>query len=246
MFKPYEIEWTDEKITKLWDYYATNPAIKDLYFTNLVGGNVLTYLKHAVNFSNKRILDYGSGPGFLFSHIKRLGLNVRYNALDNSKDSIAKLTELYSKEPQFEQAFLVESFPSKIQEKFDIVICCEVVEHLNDTHLNSMIDEFKNILNKDGIVMITTPNEEDLNASKVICPDSGCVFHRWQHVRSWSVQSLSNYMEQNGFVTVKVEATNLLQKNFAHRLKQFLLKSLKSLGYKTGKPQNLVYIGRRR
>lgn len=244
MYQEHEIVWDDVKVARLWGYFGKNASLKDQYFTNLVGGNVLKYLTKYVKIKNKEVLDYGSGPGHLLGHIVKMNLPIRYSALDNSKESIERLNKLYSSSSQFKKSYYVESFPTNIQDKFDLIISCEVIEHLEDHHLQSMINEFKNMLNPGGVVMITTPNNENLDALKVICPECGCIYHRVQHVRSWNVQSMTKYMEGHGFTTVKVEALNLLQKNLLHRSKQLVLKILSTFGYEYY-PQNLVYIGRR-
>jgi hypothetical protein len=47
--------------------------------------------------------------------------------------------------------------------------------------------------------LITNPNEEDLDASMKICPECKCMFHRWEHMRSFSAPSLSSLVVEPGF-----------------------------------------------
>jgi hypothetical protein len=43
----------------------------------------------------------------------------------------------------------------------------------------------------------------------VLCPTSGEVFHRWQHVRSWKRDSLPARLRAAGFAVEKVIETNM-------------------------------------
>ena len=84
---------------------------------------------------------------------------------------------------------------------FDVVIATEVIEHLLDSELEGMLAECRRLLKPGGRVFFTTPNDEDYDASKVMCPEYGSIFHRWQHVRTWNVGTLRAHMERAGFVT---------------------------------------------
>jgi 2-polyprenyl-3-methyl-5-hydroxy-6-metoxy-1,4-benzoquinol methylase len=240
MFRPYEIEWTDEKVSRLWDFYSKNKYSDNLYFSKLVGGHVIDYLNRRIGLRNKSILDYGSGPGHLFEFFSKKNLNIKYNAIDFSEESIAKLKTKFSNSPQFQNAYFVNKFPSNINDQFDVIISCEVVEHLTDERLATMMEEVQRLIKNDGIIYITTPNNEDLNANKFICPDSGCVFHRWQHVRSWNASSLSKFMESKGFQTLHVATLNFHQQRPLHYVKEILKKIVKP----NEEHGNLVYIGR--
>ena len=88
---------------------------------------------------------------------------------------------------------------------FDVVYATEVIEHLNDTEFDGMLAECKRLLKPGGKVFFTTPNEEDYDASKVMCPDCGSIFHKWQHLRTWTRDSLRERIERAGFRTRSVE-----------------------------------------
>ena len=59
--------------------------------------------------------------------------------------------------------------------------------------------------------MVTTPNNEDLSKSLICNPIDGSLFHRWQHVRSWSKESLTKKLEDFNFKPIT--ATNLKDLN---------------------------------
>ena len=142
----HEIIWNDVKVSRFWDYVSHNKYYDDLYFTKMVGSKVIKYLDKKINLQNKTILDYGSGPGYLVEHIKKLNRKISYHALDFSEDSIHTLKDKYSKYENFKNAYFVNKFPTTISERFDLVVALEVIEHLDDEKLNSMISEIKNLL----------------------------------------------------------------------------------------------------
>ena len=92
------------------------------------------------------------------------------------------------------------------------------------------------MLKPGGRLVVTTPNEEDLEQSKVVCPECLARFHKMQHVRSWSARTLTERLEGYGFKG-KATATLLSQytgaKAVAHRLFYRL----------RGVSPHLVYVG---
>jgi hypothetical protein len=40
----------------------------------------------------------------------------------------------------------------------------------------------------------------------MMCPDCGCIYHKWQHVRTWTADSLRDRMEEAGLHTRVVKA----------------------------------------
>jgi hypothetical protein len=57
------------------------------------------------------------------------------------------------------------------------------------------------------LIVITTPNDEVLDDNKVFCPNCNSVFHRWQHVKSWSASSLEKVITNFGFKKEKIYTT---------------------------------------
>ena len=184
-----EMEWTDEYIKKFWDYESN---FKENYFTYQVGSRVVEYLQSYLK-GRKNILDFGCGAGYLINHLLEIGLEVY--GLDFSDASIEKVNEKYKENPSFKGAFMMERFIAD-KGKYDSIIATEVIEHLDDDKLNSTMEFIKESLADDGIAIFTTPNDEDLSKSMIYCPEADCIFHRWQHVRSWTEESLYSYMAQ--------------------------------------------------
>lgn len=202
MIKQYKMmEWTDEKIKKFWDYESQFP---ENYFTYQVGKSVIDrlhkYFSHAQN-----ALDYGAGAGFLIPHLMKKGIVV--SALDFSPDSLVAINKKFDGNNYFSGAFTLEELLSS-EKRFDLIMVIEVIEHLNNDYLIKLMDNIIHLLAKNGVAIFTTPNDEDLSKSMVYCPESYVVFHRWQHVRSWSEKSLHVFVSQNGFEIIDIFTTN--------------------------------------
>lgn len=241
MYKEHDVVWDDTKVSRFWDVVSRNKMLMETYFTRMVGKQLIEDIQKEVGIIGKEVLDYGSGPGYLFESILDLKLILKYYALEFSKDSIDELKARFESNDAFNEAYYVKSFPTTIDKRFDIIICCEVVEHLNEDMLRSFVCEAKKLLKKGGFIYITTPNDEILDLSRVNCPDCGCNFHRWQHVRSWDSNSLTSLMEANGFKTHVVKTLNYYErKNLVLKIKRFIRDNIFK---KKTKHANLCYIG---
>jgi hypothetical protein len=72
-----------------------------------------------------------------------------------------------------------------------------------------------------------------------MCPECGCKFHRWQHLRSWTAESLRKKVEQYGFQT-KLVTPIAWGETFP---KRFALKLAARLNMKP--ESGLVYVGQK-
>lgn len=76
------------------------------------------------------------------------------------------------------------------------------LEHMTPDFAATAFAEFRRALHVGGHLIVTVPNEEDLGANSVACPDCGCVFYRVQQVQSFSANSLAQVMRTAGFEVV--------------------------------------------
>jgi SAM-dependent methyltransferase len=204
-----EIKWTDEKVTRLWGYYSSNPSYRAQYFSYHSGKYILNYINRHVKLGRlESVLDFGCGPGHLIEHLLKIVGRGKVFGIDYSKEAVEQVNHNFSKHKSFAKAVWADSMPSSFADNsMDMVISIEVIEHLDDKQLEGVFKEIYRILKPGGFVIITTPNEEDLQANKTICPECGSIFHRWQHVRTWSAESLEAYLSSAGFKTRLVNAT---------------------------------------
>ncbi len=238
--QPHEVVWTPEKAERFWNYFSSDPQFSQQYFSNHSGALLIEYLSTLVRFEG-RVLDYGCGLGYLVGHLLQRG--IACEALDFSENSIKRVRQQFESHPLFRGAIVANEVPTPVHDKsIDLLLSVEMVEHLFDEHLEPTFGEFHRLLRPGGTLIVTTPNDEDLAASRVLCPDCAGVFHQYQHLRTWTVDSLRNALEPHGFETVTCHATLIAPKRRAHRMRE-LLRQLRRL---PAPPQHqLIYIGRR-
>jgi 2-polyprenyl-3-methyl-5-hydroxy-6-metoxy-1,4-benzoquinol methylase len=238
----HDVQWDQAKISRLWGWYAAN--LSGTYLAKHSGHRIVDYVQRVCDLRDKRIVDFGCGAGFLFEHVaRRLGpSHTRYIGVDFSEAAIDTLRKRLEGAPGFVDALHARVLPVDMpSSQADVVFCVEVVEHLDDDQLTDALREVSRLLVRSGVVVVTTPNQEDLTDNTVVCPECGCVFHRWQHVRSWSASSLTRRMEAAGFITSRVAETRLASWSgrMLYRLRAFVRRV--SIDW-----PELIYVGTKR
>ncbi len=193
--------WTQEMVSNFWDYES---QFSDNYFSYEHGRPIVEEIKPYLKGAS-RVLDYGCGPGYLVENFLESGFKTA--GMDSSVESRQRVAERFSGEANFLGAFSDEELAAS-DLRFDAVTVIEVIEHLYDPWLDDLLERLKLVLGPGGVLIFTTPNEEDLSKNYILSPDSNKLFHRWQHVRSWSANSLTTYLEEKGFEVIKCYATN--------------------------------------
>lgn len=197
-----ELVWTPEMIARFWDWQAGTPEV---YFTYQFGAEIARTL--APWFAGRRrILDYGCGVGYLIPHLCRHAAEV--HAADTSEVSVAEVNRRLGHLERFRGASTIRALAER-GETFDVVLVIEVIEHLYDDALAALFADVRARLAPGGIAIFSTPNNEDRSRNMILCPESGKLFHRWQHVRSWSAESLERSLQQAGFVPEAMIETDM-------------------------------------
>jgi len=229
-FAPRQIDWTPELVRRFWDHYSSNPALADTYFTKSLGPHLIDYIAKRIRIGTA--VDFGCGRGDLIGH-----LLPRYECygVDQSPESVEGVNQRFGDNPNFKGAFVGSGqLPDA---SADTVFAVEVIEHMDDASIETMLREARRILKPGGHLVLTTPNDEDLRASEIMCPSCGCIFHRMQHVRSWSAQTLERYVASFGF-DGRARATMLSRRRgIARSAHEFLHRLLRFKFYQ------LIYIG---
>lgn len=236
-FQEHEIEWTREKAARFWRVLARNVADRD-YFSNAVGRSVILEARHHGVKLDGRVLDYGCGPGHLLRHLVQLTTSVE--GADFSEPSLAEARRRVESNPSFRGVTLISELPSVLPANaYDTVFFIETIEHLIGDDLPDTLHELYRLVRPGGCVVVTTPNNEDLDRSKRCCPDCGCVFHLVQHVSSWSRETLSKALEHVGFETVHCQPITFRR--------EYELQRIRALAdwVRRRAPQSLLYVGRK-
>lgn len=226
-FEQHEIDWTRERIERFWDYYSGNRALEDTYFARISGRQLIDYVRKRIRIG--LAVDIGCGRGDLIGFL--LDRGFRAYGMDQSTESVELVRRRFSSKALFLGAGN-EPPPA------DTAFMLEVVEHMDDAALSGALADVRRILKPGGHLVITTPSEENLDKEKIMCPECGSTFHRMQHVRSWSADTLASHLAQHGFATVVCEP---------HRLgwRLGLMGRLDRIRFRHQKP-NLIFVGRSR
>lgn len=136
--------------------YAANIAIAADPLGYLAGSEeayhfVARALEAIMCDSSKRLLELGSGLGYLTYAINRKGYNIR--GIDIADQSVALATARFG---QFFQNISAEELALTGQ-KFDGIILTEVIEHVENIY--QLFDALDRLLESSGFILLTTPNK---------------------------------------------------------------------------------------
>jgi SAM-dependent methyltransferase len=229
-YTPHEVEWTPDKVGRIWDYYGSIEAFRPLYFSAHTGAAIVGRIDSELGLAGKRVLDFGAGHGDLLVHLFARG--VAASGLEFSEGSASAVRARLAREPLFRG---LEVGPSSYPDaSFDVAFLVEVVEHLLDEQVEPTVREVERLLAPGGHVVVTAPNAEDLVHEHVHCPDCGATFHRWQHQRSLTPAAVAAMFR--GFEPVRAESLDW------HEGRRARVRRL--VGRGAPRP-HLLYIGRR-
>ena len=94
----------------------------------------------------------------------------------------------------------IEDIPFE-DKSFDLAICSEVLEHLDEDIYSKALIELQRISKK--YIILTVPNNENLKRSSVFCPDCQKMVHPFFHVRNFNKNSVKNIFKDFNSKTIK-------------------------------------------
>jgi SAM-dependent methyltransferase len=264
---PVRLEWTPELVGRFWNYYGTRADLHSAYFSKWVGAALVEFVRRRLKRFGE-IADYGAGPGYLLEHLLPHG--EKCWALDFSEESLEFLASRLKTAPRFAGTRVIEE-ATRQSLRVDTAFCLETLEHLLPEQVDSTVGFLHDILRPGGHLVLTVPHAEALELGDVFCPGCGSVFHRWQHMSSWTAPRLEALLRQAGFETVFCGADDLGARQreltnragWSGRLKQGLLTLIDTRSHvetlwrwckrlvrggpvpSGNKTPNLIYIGRR-
>ncbi len=138
---------------------------------------------------SKTLLDIGSGEGFVLEAILKNN-DLQATALDSNENA---LIELKKRIPnvQIKNGY-IEHLPYK-DNRFDLVVCCEVLEHLQEPEL--ALKELKRVGKK---FVLSVPNEPWFSSMNLIrgrhIGNFGC---HPEHIQKWSAKNFVNFVKKD-------------------------------------------------
>ncbi len=126
-------------------------------FNNIRIKFILNSLRaHSINFrKNIRILDIGCGGGILTEPLARMGADVV--GIDSNKKAIETAKNHSKKNNLKIKYYKTNIINFKQKEKFDLITCMEVIEHLSD--VESFLEKLKSHLVDGGVFCGSTINK---------------------------------------------------------------------------------------
>lgn len=124
--------------------------------------------------SGSRVLDIACGPGVLCRKIRREVLDSKVYGIDFSRYTIEQNREKDKKEGITYDVVDIRDSLSSIAEQFDVVVMCEILEHLDEPE--RVVSDAMNLLRPGGLFILTCPHKDGI-------PDP-------EHVRIWDHDEL--------------------------------------------------------
>ena len=146
-----EVNKFDELAAKWWDVEG---EFKPLHQINPLR---VGFIKDRSILEGKKILDVGCGGGILAEALSELGANV--TGIDASENTIGVAkshSKSISSNVRFIQNTIEEFIASNPEEKFDVITCLEMLEHVPSP--GEIIKNCSDILKKDGDIFFSTIN----------------------------------------------------------------------------------------
>jgi 2-polyprenyl-3-methyl-5-hydroxy-6-metoxy-1,4-benzoquinol methylase len=198
------MQWTPETVTDFWTAFSRT-RLTELSFARGAAKPLLSAIRHHLE-PGARCLDFGAGSGHLIDAL--LGAGFQAGAFEPAAGRRETIQAQFDGRPGF-----LGVVGLRHDEQYQVVFALEVIEHILEPQFDAMIGAMVRFVAADGLLVLTTPHNEDLELGGCICPNCGTLFHRWQHVRSFTPTSLEEALRRHGIEPV---VTHLLDFNPAH------------------------------
>ena len=199
-------EWWDEK-GKFKPLHLFNP-IRIEYITQKIKQHFQLENSKSNFLEGLKILDIGCGGGLISEPMARLGGSV--TGIDASSKNV-KVAELHSKKNNLRINYLNKSPEQlKYENKFDIILNLEVIEHVEDVDL--YLNSCANLVRKNGLMFTATLNRSLTSYLKAIIGAEYIL--RWLPIgtHDWNKflkpEELERKLLSKNFKTVDVKGLN--------------------------------------
>ncbi len=147
------------------------------------------------------VLDIGVGYGFVieelhkkFPHLSLAGIDISSKAIQNIKQKLDGDFRVGS----------AENLPWP-DNSFDVVLLLEILEHIPATNLFGVLNEVRRVLKNSGVLIVSVPLYENLEAYTFKCPVCNSLINPNGHVRSYTPKLVLSELKLAGFLIKKVK-----------------------------------------
>lgn len=189
------IAWSELKIRReeVRSFYSNIFKVPIIYGTKK---QIIRNLLMDKKGKKKKILDIGAGDRFVKEICSDIGNEIVYKSLDTDQ---SRFHDYYSLD--------------EIQERFDIILLLDVIERLPLSEGIKLMRKCYQLLNTEGEIMITIPNNCHPSAFGVDCT----------HITSYRYHDLGGLLLSSGFERIQIFRVSA-KKRLKHRLLAFVLK----------------------
>jgi len=237
----HDFIWNKDNISQFWNnIYSLETSGNG--FAETAGKGLLKFINSKVKLNGK-VLDYGVGFGYLLKYLSEYRKVTELYGVEFSEESANMVNDVLKNEIKFKACIAIKH-PAVTwdDEFFDFVFIAEVIEHLEPDELNRLLIEIRRVLKRNGKLVITVPNNENLESRKVLCPACGALFHPVQHLVSFNKNVLDALTTSFGFKTIYCDS-NLLKTYNKHLFKMLIKRFL--FYFNKRELPNLIYIGKK-
>ena len=255
--------WTPDLVERFWTGVSAS-RLSELSFARHNAGYLVDLAREHLA-PDGRHLDFGAGEGHLAKALLEQGFRTALFEPVGSR--LSQMPETITTHPLF-----LGAIDEHGTERFDAVLLTDVIEHILDQDLQPVLNRLRSLLTEQGVVIVTTPYTEDLELGAAYCPTCRTLFHRWQHVRSFTRESLAALFEAQGFQRMRLQEVDFSCNRFlvsdlqayyeayetirARHARSWVSRARRFLGYPDriqhirlasslkGMPTHFLYIGR--
>jgi SAM-dependent methyltransferase len=166
---------------RIWDHFQTTGV--DSFEQARGRYQAIAGVVRRVHGRAGRVLNIGIGSGGLERLLVQQGWQVA--SLDPSPAAVEAMRALGLEA----HCAMAQQMPLEDQ-RFDVVVASEVLEHLQPEVRAQALREVARVLQPGGWFVGSVPYREVLRDQEVVCPDCGKVFHRWGHVSSFDLDDI--------------------------------------------------------